>query len=58
MSYTYRWKNNLKRRELYGRACVVIARLKMNSAWVRFEDGQEECVSRNALRREANHEHK
>jgi hypothetical protein len=51
MNYVYRWKNNSRRLELYGRRCEVIARLKMNSAWVRFENGQEECVSRNALRR-------
>jgi hypothetical protein len=48
--YIYSWKNNSRRRGLFGRACVVIARLKMNSAWVRFDDGLEECVSRNALR--------
>jgi hypothetical protein len=25
--------------------------MKMNSAWVEFENGQQECVSRNALRK-------
>ena len=50
MTYIYKWKNNSKRRELYGRECVVVARFKMNSAWVKFENGQEECISRNALK--------
>lgn len=50
--YVYRWRNNAKRAEMYGRQCVVVARLAMNSAAVRFTDnGQEEIVSRNALRR-------
>jgi len=49
--YIYGWKNNSKRQTLYGRTCRVIARMKMNSAWVEFENGQQECISRNALRK-------
>lgn len=51
-TYRYGWKNNEKRQSLYGRCCVVLVRLKMNSALVRFENGQEEVISRNALRKE------
>ncbi len=50
--YTYAWRNNEKRAALYGRRLVVLARMKMNSALVRFEDGQEEVISRNAIRKE------
>lgn len=50
--YTYTWGNNEKRKTLKGRACEVVARLARNSCLVRFTDnGQEEVVSRNALRR-------
>ena len=50
--YIYRWRNNSKRAEMYGRRCRVLARLALNSTAVRFEDtGQTEIVSRNALRR-------
>lgn len=50
--YVYRWKNNEKRATLYGRICRVVKRMARNSALVRFEDnGQEEVVSRNALRK-------
>lgn len=50
--YRYAWHNNAKRQTLYLRACRVLARGKMNSALVEFEDNrQREIVSRNALRR-------
>jgi len=50
--YTYRFRNNTKRATMYGRKCEVLARSgRMNSCWIRFENGQEEIVSRNALRR-------
>jgi hypothetical protein len=49
--YVYGWRNNEKRRELTNRRCTIVARLKMNSAIVRFENGQEEVISRNALRK-------
>lgn len=50
--YIYGWKNNSKRKTLYGRECRVVKRLKMNSAIVLFIDnGQFEVISRNALGR-------
>lgn len=45
------WRNNEKRRSLYGKRCHVLARGKMNSALVEFEDGTREIVGRNALRK-------
>ena len=52
-TYVYKWRNNPVRATLYGRKCQIVQRLKMNSAIVRFEDnGQEEVVSRNALRKD------
>ena len=50
-TYIYKWRNNSKRETLYGRKCQVLGRYRMNSAWVIFENGQEECISRNALRK-------
>lgn len=53
MNYIYGWKNNSKRKTLYGRKCKLVKRLKMNSAIVIFIDnGQYEVISRNALRKE------
>ena len=51
MIYRYAWKNNEKRKTLYGRLCRVIYRGQPNSALVEFENGQREIISRNALRR-------
>jgi hypothetical protein len=51
MAYIYGWKNNSKRKALYGRKCRLIKRLKMNSAAVVFDNGQFEIISRNALRK-------
>ncbi len=51
MIYRFAWRNNSKRATLYGRPCRVLARGKMNSALVEFENGQREVVSRNALRK-------
>jgi len=50
-SYIYRFRNNAKRKLLYGKRCRVIKRLAKNSAVVEFEDGHKEIISRNALRR-------
>jgi len=52
--YVYVWKNNSKRAVLYGLRCRVVARLAQNSAIVEFDNGQRECVSRNALRKVKN----
>jgi hypothetical protein len=49
--YFYAWRNNEKRKTLYGRPCRIVARGKMNSCLVEFEDGQREVVSCNAVRR-------
>jgi len=49
--YFYSWRNNEKRATLYGRACRVLARGKMNSCAVEFENGQLEIISRHALRK-------
>jgi len=52
-TYVFVWRNNSKREQLHGRRCRVMARMKMNSALVEFTDnGQQEVISRNALRRE------
>jgi hypothetical protein len=48
--YCYIWKNNEKRKTLYGRLCRVIIRSKANSALVEFDNGQKEVISRNAIR--------
>jgi hypothetical protein len=34
-----------------GQRCQVLARGKLNSCWIQFEDGYQAVVSRNALRR-------
>ena len=50
--YTYGWGNNDKRATMQGRVCRVLHRGAMNSAMVEFTDnGQQEVVSRNALRK-------
>jgi hypothetical protein len=50
--YRYAWRNNSKRAKMYGRQCIVLHRLSMNSVIIQFIDnGQRECVSRNALRK-------
>jgi len=55
MEYYYAWKNNEKRETLYKRACRVVARGRMNSCLIEFDNGQRECVSRNAVKRLAKH---
>ena len=51
VTHIYRWKNNEKRKGLYGRECVVLVRGLMNSVLVEFENGDKEVVSRFAVRR-------
>ncbi len=48
-NYIYRWKNNTKRTELYGRKCKVITRGKMNTILVEFENGERVTTSRYAV---------
>lgn len=47
MTYLYRW-NRMGRK---GQRCKVLARGKMNSVLVEFEDGYWAVTSRNALRK-------
>lgn len=45
----WRWRRNLPER--HGQSCRVIARGKMNSIQIEFEDGTRHIVSRYAVRR-------
>jgi hypothetical protein len=48
--YEFRWNRpGLPGRK--GQRCIVLARGKMNSAMIQFEDGFGAIVSRNALRK-------
>lgn len=50
--YRYAWRARYPRTlARQGQACRVLARGKMNSAVIEFEDGFRAVVSRNALRR-------
>ena len=51
MTHLYVWGNNEKRAALKGRACRVLARGRMNSILVEFEDGERVVTSRYAVRR-------
>jgi hypothetical protein len=49
-THVYTWKNNEKRETLYNRPCRILKRWR-NSRLVEFDNGQQEVVSGNALRR-------
>lgn len=49
MSHVYRWKKF--RPDLFMKPCRVLARGKMNSCLVEFQDGTQHIVSRNAVRK-------
>ncbi len=51
MTHFYCWKNNEKRLTLYKRLCKIIARGKMGSILIEFENGERVCTSRYAVRR-------
>ena len=51
LEFVYSWGNNPKRKFLKGKSCKVIARGRMNSVLVEFNNKQREIISRNALRR-------
>jgi hypothetical protein len=51
ITYYYSWKNNEKRLTLYHRKLIVLQRMVGNSALVRFENGDLEVISRNAIRK-------
>jgi hypothetical protein len=50
----WRWRVNLPER--HGTLCRMIARGKMNSALIEFEDGVRHIVSRNAIRKVRAHD--
>ena len=60
MTHRYAWRTDKiavpgwepKRPTLYGRACWIVARGRMNSVMIEFADGQREIVSRFAVRRD------
>ena len=55
--YLYRWGNNSKRVTMKGRICRVLARGKKNSCSIEFIDnGQQEVVSRNSLKKQGSDE--
>ena len=45
----YRWGNNEKRVTMKPRKCKIIARGKMNSICIEFDNGQREIVSRRSV---------
>ena len=49
--YRYCWRNNVKRLQLFGRKCRILAQGNRNSVLIEFENGDKEIVSRRALRR-------
>jgi hypothetical protein len=49
--YIFRWDRHRRK----GQTCLVLARGKMNSCLIKFEDGYTMVTSRNALQRR--HEH-
>ena len=51
MTHVYRWGNNAKRATLKGRRCRILARGRMQSVMVEFEDGQREIVAFRAFRK-------
>lgn len=48
----YLWRVKTKLPERFGQRCKVLARGKMNSCLVQFEDGFKVLTSRNYVRRE------
>jgi hypothetical protein len=52
-THRYAWRNNKKRKEMYGKMCRIIIGAGKNSVLVEFEDGKCEIVSVRALRRVA-----
>lgn len=49
LTHVYRWRK--WRPDLFGRACRVLARGRLNSVLVEFGDGTRHVVSRYAVRR-------
>jgi hypothetical protein len=51
MTHIYIWDNNEKRKTLKDRPCRILKAMRINSLLVEFDDGQQEVVSRRALRK-------
>lgn len=52
MTYIFGWKNNPKRKTMYGRECKLLACMKRDSVVIEFIDnGQVEVTDRKALRK-------
>ena len=51
MEYPYYWRVRTRYAERFGHSCKVIARGRMNSCLVEFEDGHRTITSRNYVRR-------
>ncbi len=49
--YYFPWANNSKRKTLHNRRFKILARGRMNSVAVEFENGQREVISFNAIRK-------
>jgi hypothetical protein len=49
--YPYVWRVRTRFPERFGSRCAVLARGKLNTCWVRFEDGFEVFTSRNYMRK-------
>jgi len=49
--YTYRWKNNPRRAELFGRQCKILTRGGMGTVLVEFENGERVTTAGRALKR-------
>jgi len=49
MTHTWYWRKNLPERK--GQKCRILARGRMNSILIEFEDGTKHVVSRYAVRK-------
>lgn len=54
MTHKYIWANNEKRETYKGRNCKIIARGKMNSICIEFENKERTITSRYAVRKNNN----
>lgn len=50
-SFVYMWGNNEKRATYKGRRCRVVAKGRMNSILVEFENGERTVTSRYAVKK-------
>jgi hypothetical protein len=45
------WRIRVNLPDRFGARCRILARGKMNSCWIEFEDGVQHIVSRNSIRK-------